>query len=131
MAMAEPIEQFALAQLVDSQPEHACRARTRRAPRSPQARTARRTWPEVAGTDDLLDELVFQVDLAPRQARRFELVAGQRPAPRREDYKVYGRFVRERHDDFAWENDRIAHRAYGTDLETWRKEPLTSSGIDV
>ena len=26
--------------------------------------------------------------------------------PRLADYRVYGRFVRERHDDFAWENDR-------------------------
>ena len=81
--------------------------------------------------DDGLDELVFQADLGARQTRRFELVVGQRPAPKREDFKVYGRFVRERHDDFAWENDRIAHRMYGQDLETWRKEPLTSSGIDV
>ena len=39
--------------------------------------------------------------------------------------------MRERHDDFAWENDRVAHRMYGTGLETWKKEPLTSSGIDV
>ena len=39
--------------------------------------------------------------------------------------------MRERHDDFAWENDRVAHRMYGPDLEIWKKEPLTSSGIDV
>ena len=81
--------------------------------------------------DDAADELVFQADLGARQTRRFDLVVGQRSAPKRDDFKVYGRFVRERHDDFAWENDRIAHRMYGTDLETWRKEPLTSSGIDV
>jgi len=39
--------------------------------------------------------------------------------------------VRERFDDFAWENDRIAHRTYGKALETWKEEPLTSSAIDV
>jgi hypothetical protein len=39
--------------------------------------------------------------------------------------------VRERFDDFAWENDRVAHRMYGQALETWDKEPLTSSGVDV
>jgi len=39
--------------------------------------------------------------------------------------------VRERYDDFAWENDRIAHRMYGAALETWQKEPLTSSAVDV
>ena len=46
-------------------------------------------------------------------------------------YKTYGRFVRERRDDFAWENDRIAHRMYGKELETWPQEPLTSSSVDV
>jgi len=39
--------------------------------------------------------------------------------------------VREREDDFAWENDRIAHRMYGEALETWPQEPLTSSAVDV
>jgi len=39
--------------------------------------------------------------------------------------------VRERHDDFAFESDRVAHRMYGPDLENWKKEPLTSSGIDI
>ena len=39
--------------------------------------------------------------------------------------------MRERRDDFAWENDRIAHRMYGKALETWAQEPLTSSAVDV
>ena len=49
----------------------------------------------------------------------------------KDDFKVYGRFARERFDDFAWENDRIAHRMYGAALETWAQEPLTSSAVDV
>jgi unsaturated rhamnogalacturonyl hydrolase len=81
--------------------------------------------------DETPDQLVFQIDLAARGKKTLTVEAGERRPPAREDYKVYGRFVRERHDDFAWENDRIAHRAYGTGLETWAKEPLTSSGIDV
>jgi unsaturated rhamnogalacturonyl hydrolase len=81
--------------------------------------------------DETPDQLVFQVDLAARGTKRVTVEAGERRPPARDDFKVYGRFVRERHDDFAWENDRIAHRAYGTGLETWAKEPLTSSGIDV
>jgi unsaturated rhamnogalacturonyl hydrolase len=81
--------------------------------------------------DETADELVFQTDLAARESKRFSIEAGERRTPARDEFRVYGRFVRERHDDFAWENDRIAHRMYGTDLETWRKEPLTSSGIDV
>ncbi len=39
--------------------------------------------------------------------------------------------MRERHDDFAWENDRVAFRIYGQALETFEKEPLTSSTVDA
>ena len=39
--------------------------------------------------------------------------------------------MRERHDNFAWENDVVAHRVYGPDLETYKGDPLTSSGVDV
>jgi len=81
--------------------------------------------------DAVADDLVFQDDFAPRARKTFTVRAGMRRKPGREDYRVYGRFVRERHDDFAWENDHIAHRMYGRDLETWAQEPLTSSGVDV
>lgn len=81
--------------------------------------------------DEAPDELVFQTDLGAKESKHFKLVQGQRKSAARDDYKVYGRFVRERHDDFAWENDLIAHRVYGPDLETCAKEPLTSSGVDT
>ena len=81
--------------------------------------------------DGTFDELVFQVDLAPNEARRLTLSVGDRRMPKKEDFKAYGRFNRERRDDFAWENDRVAHRMYGAALETWKQEPLTSSGLDV
>ena len=81
--------------------------------------------------DESPDELVFQADFAPRETKAFKLVSGKRALPAPADFKVYGRFVRERHDDFAWENDRVAHRIYGPGLETYAKDPLTSSGIDV
>jgi unsaturated rhamnogalacturonyl hydrolase len=81
--------------------------------------------------DEKPDELVFQADFAPRETKVFIVQAGQRLPVARDQFKVYGRFARERHDDFAWENDRIAHRMYGAALETWAAEPLTSSGVDV
>jgi hypothetical protein len=81
--------------------------------------------------DGKFEELIFQVDIGPRQRKEFGLAIGERQAPRLEDFKAYGRFVRERRDDFAWENDRIAHRMYGAALETWAQEPLTSSAVDV
>jgi unsaturated rhamnogalacturonyl hydrolase len=84
-----------------------------------------------ADGDETPDELVFQADLGGKETRTFTVESGVRTPFPRDAFRVYGRFVRERHDDFAWENDRIAHRMYGPGLETWKKEPLTSSGIDV
>jgi hypothetical protein len=81
--------------------------------------------------DDGPDELVFQIDLPAHGARSVLVQAGDRTPPPRDAFRAYGRFVRERHDDFAWENDRIAHRMYGPGLETAAHEPLVSSGIDV
>ena len=81
--------------------------------------------------DGAFDLLVFQADFAPGEAREFVLSVAEPRKPRREDYRVYARFVRERQDDFAWENDRVAFRIYGPALETFAKEPLTSSTVDA
>jgi pectinesterase len=81
--------------------------------------------------DETPDQMVFQADLGPSEIKTFKLRTGERASAAEADYKAYGRFVRERHDDFAWENDLVAHRVYGPDLETCKKEPLTSSGVDV
>ena len=81
--------------------------------------------------DERPDELLFQADFGASETKAFTLQCSPRRPPARETFKVYGRFARERHDDFAWENDRIAHRMYGPALESWAKEPLTSSGVDV
>jgi hypothetical protein len=78
------------------------------------------------------DKLLFQVDLAPGETRKFLIFnASALPAVPPPIVKTFARYVPERHDDFAWESDRIAHRMYGPALETWQAEPLTSSGIDV
>ncbi|MEO6996188.1 MAG: DUF4861 domain-containing protein [Lacunisphaera sp.] len=50
--------------------------------------------------------------------------------------KVFARYVPERLDDFAWENDKIAHRTYGPALAApsppgVNKEVLVTSGLDV
>lgn len=81
--------------------------------------------------DGTPENLIFQTDMPARGERSFDLRLGERRTYHKEDFRVYGRFVRERYDDFAWENDRIAHRMYGAALETWQKEPLTSSTVDV
>src|SRR5436853_1653607 len=77
------------------------------------------------------DIVIFQTDFAPDETKTFTVSVGRKQEYTREDFKAYGRFVRERFDDFAWENDLIAHRTYGKALITWKGEPLTSSSIDI
>jgi len=77
------------------------------------------------------DMVIFQADFAPGETKTFTVSTGKKVTYKKADFKAYGRFVRERFDDFAWENDLIAHRTYGTALITWKGEPLTSSAIDI
>lgn len=77
------------------------------------------------------DVLIFQTDLAPSESKTFTAAVGEKHVYTVNDFKAYGRFNRERFDDFAWENDRIAHRTYGKALITWKGEPLTSNTIDI
>jgi hypothetical protein len=81
--------------------------------------------------DGKFDQVIFQADLAANATRTFTISVGAQQVYKPEQFKAFGRFVRERRDDFAWENDRTAHRTYGKALETWAQEPLTSSTVDV
>jgi rhamnogalacturonyl hydrolase YesR len=75
-------------------------------------------------------KLVFQVDLAPNETRTFHILNATAlamvPPP---IVKTFARYVPERYDDFAWESDRIAHRAYG--LALIKVENTISSAPDV
>jgi len=77
------------------------------------------------------DTVIFQADFAPGETKTFKVTTGAKHEYTVADFKAHGRFARERFDDFAWENDRIAHRTYGKALITWKGEPLTSSAIDI
>jgi hypothetical protein len=81
--------------------------------------------------DGVFDEVIFQAGIGPLATRTFTLSVGARQIHTKDQFRAYGRFVRERRDDFTWENDRVAHRMYGKALETWAQEPLTSSSVDV
>ncbi|MGH8080940.1 MAG: DUF4861 family protein, partial [Lysobacter sp.] len=75
---------------------------------------------------DRNDRALVQVRLEPHQQRTIRLQAVSTPAQTRTI--AYGRYVPERKDDFAWENDRIAFRVYGPALAA---DGEISSGIDV
>lgn len=81
-------------------------------------------------------ELIFQHDFAAGEksatftVEKTDTVSPVFPS------KVFARYVPERLDDFAWENDRVAHRTYGPALAEPApsgsgKEVLVTSGLDV
>jgi hypothetical protein len=76
--------------------------------------------------EKMVQNLLVQVDLAPKGSIKFIVQKGK---PSSQITKTYGRFVPERKDDFAWENDKIAFRMYGKALEQTPKE--MAYGIDV
>ena len=76
-------------------------------------------------------KLLFQVDLAPGETRIFFILDGDSlPAVPTSALTTFARFVPERLDDFAWENDRIAFRMYGPALQK-QDGDKTGSGVDV
>ena len=77
------------------------------------------------------DQVIFQADFAAGQSRTFTVTVGDKWVYTKDRFRAYGRFVRERFDDFCWENDRIAHRMYGKALETYFREMLVSSTVDI
>jgi hypothetical protein len=81
-------------------------------------------------------ELIFQHSFAAGEKRavftveKIDTVAPPFPV------KAFARFVPERLDDFAWENDKLAHRTYGPALGApaapgSAKEVLVTSGLDL
>lgn len=79
------------------------------------------------------DELIFQHDFAAGEKSARFTVEESAAAVGPYESKIFMRFVPERFDDFAWENDRMAHRIYGPGLElaSAGKDQMTSSGIDL
>jgi hypothetical protein len=85
--------------------------------------------------DGKTDELIFQSLLMAKEIKKFKLVV-----VKHEDQKqlpkniTYARFVPERIDDFAWENDLVAFRTYGPEaqrlVDAKEKGGTLSSGID-
>ena len=81
--------------------------------------------------DYTADQVIFQADFAAGQSQTFTATVGDKWVYTKDQFRAYGRFVRERFDDFCWENDRIAHRMYGKALETYVRELLVSSTVDI
>ena len=69
--------------------------------------------------------IIFQADVRAGSSAVYYIVRG---IPAEYTTKAFGRFVPERLDDYAWENDRIAFRIYGPALIA---KDGPSNGLDV
>lgn len=86
--------------------------------------------------DGRADELIFQTDVPARGERKFVLSSAKNAAAERPQspFTTFSRFVPERTDDYAWENERVAFRTYGPVaqqlFEAGKKDGTLSSGMD-
>ncbi|WP_075791755.1 DUF4861 family protein [Massilia putida] len=81
-------------------------------------------------------ELLFQHDFAPGEKTATFVVEKSDALTPPFAPKAFARYVPERLDDFAWENDVIGHRTYGPALAAPApagsgKEVLETSGLDI
>jgi len=81
-------------------------------------------------------ELLFQHDFVTGEKSATFVIAREEAVSPVFPAQVFARYVPERLDDFAWENDKVAHRTYGPALAApaepgQGKEVLVTSGLDV
>ncbi len=79
------------------------------------------------------DDLIFQRDFRANEQRLTVTIESTVTPQPPFATKVWAGYVPERWDDFAWENDLVAHRAYGPALAqpSAGKDRMTGSGIDL
>lgn len=85
--------------------------------------------------DGSFDQLIFQADIKANEHKHFHLTGTTETREKSSsNLSTFARFVPERIDDFAWENDRVAFRTYGPTAqqitESGKPGGTLSSGID-
>lgn len=85
--------------------------------------------------DGEMDVILFQPKIEPKSEKKFQLIFIEDSKKTKITEYCYSRFVPERTDDYAWENNKVAFRTYGPDaqyrFENNLKEATLSSGIDA
>ncbi|MBG7611231.1 DUF4861 domain-containing protein [Polaribacter sp. BAL334] len=85
--------------------------------------------------DGIMDQLLFQPKINVNSEKKFEVVVLPKDNKPKANVYCYSRFVPERTDDYAWENDRVAFRTYGPTAQKMVEENIKggtlSSGIDA
>lgn len=84
--------------------------------------------------DGIMDVLLFQPKIKASSKQDFEVLVGTNPSAS-QVVNCYSRFVPERTDDYAWENNKVAFRTYGPVAQKMIEDKIPggtlTSGIDA
>ncbi|OUR88159.1 hypothetical protein A9Q81_24595 [Gammaproteobacteria bacterium 42_54_T18] len=85
--------------------------------------------------DGVIDSLIFQVEMSANSSKQFQFSLNKKRLAGITDPIVsYSRFVPERIDDYAWENDKVAFRVFGPQarklVDEGKRGGIISSGVD-
>ena len=84
--------------------------------------------------DGIMDVLLFQPKIKASSKQDFEVFVGTNPSASKM-VNCYSRFVPERTDDYAWENNKVAFRTYGPVAQKMVEDKVPggtlTSGIDA
>jgi hypothetical protein len=85
--------------------------------------------------DGISDVLLFQPKIKAKSTKKWELIRNNSAIAKEEQTICYSRFVPERTDDYAWENNKVAFRAYGPKAQKMVEDKIKggtlTSGIDA
>ncbi|GAA3649920.1 DUF4861 domain-containing protein [Flavivirga jejuensis] len=85
--------------------------------------------------DGAVDVLLFQPEVGAKSEKNYELAAVDTSEKPEATASCYSRFVPERTDDYAWENNKVAFRTYGPKAQKMVEDSISggtlSSGIDA
>jgi len=85
--------------------------------------------------DGITDLLLFQPKIKASASKKYELVLNNDTKTKEAIAYCYSRFVPERTDDYAWENNKVAFRTYGPVAQKMTEDKVKggtlTSGIDA
>ena len=91
-------------------------------------------WVDEDG-DGIVDELLFQPKINALETKKFQVVLNPEINSKAIEISCYSRFVPERTDDYAWENNKVAFRTYGPVAQKMVEDKIKggtlTSGIDA
>jgi hypothetical protein len=85
--------------------------------------------------DGIIDVMLFQPKIKALASKKFQIVVNTDTKNKAPLEYCYSRFVPERTDDYAWENDKVAFRTYGPVAQKMAEDKVKggtlTSGIDA